>query len=263
MMIDFTPLSPVFLSIGPIKMHYYGLMYVLAFGFAYFFLPVLFRIRRVQITTPQFENIFFYGLLGGIFGGRIFYVLFYNFHYYFSHPFKIFAVWEGGMASHGGIFGAALAVYFVCRLYKIAFFKITDCLVIPTALGLMFGRFGNFINGELYGRITDVSWCVHFKSAEGCRHPSQLYAAAKDISLFTLLFSLRTTQWKDGSLSMIFLSSYLTLRFIVEFFREPDPQIGYLWLKFSQGQWISLLILIGVVGFSTWYFYVNNSSTRK
>ena len=253
-MIDFTPLAPVFLTLGPVKLHYYGLMYVLAFGFAYFFLPVLFRIRKVFITDAQFENVFFYGLIGGILGGRIFYVLFYNLTYYLSHPLKIFAVWEGGMASHGGIFGAALAVWFMCRHYKIAFFKITDCLVMPTALGLMFGRFGNFINGELYGRITTVPWCVHFKGAEGCRHPSQLYAAAKDLDIFITLFVLRKTEWKDGVLSMLFLTLYLTFRFIVEFFREPDPQIGYLWLGFSEGQWISLTILAGVGVFSWWYF---------
>lgn len=251
-MIDFTPLSPVFLTIGPIQLHYYGLMYVFGFSFGYFLLPHIFKIRKLEVSRNQFDDLFFYGILGGILGGRLFYVVFYNIAYYLEHPLKILAVWEGGMASHGGLLGAALALFLVTRHHKIPFFRLTDSIVIPVGIGLMLGRIGNFINGELYGRITDVPWCMYFKNAEGCRHPSQLYAAFKDLTLFGILFSLRKTEWQPGILTFLFLGLYSLFRFIVEFFREPDVQIGTLLFGFSEGQWISLVLLgisLGMIGY--------------
>lgn len=242
-MIDFTPLSPVFLTLGPIKFHYYGLMYVLAFTFAYFLTPYLFKTRGLKIEKSIFEDLFFWTVIGGLIGGRVFYVLFYNFSYYSENLLSIFAVWEGGMASHGGFLGAVIAMYLVCKKYQLSFWRIADVIVIPVGFGFMLGRFGNFINGELYGRITDVAWCMNFDSAEGCRHPSQLYAALKDFVLFSILFSLRNTNWKPGMLSMAFISLYASFRFIVEFFREPDSHIGFLSLGLSQGQWISVFMI--------------------
>lgn len=247
-MIAFTPFSPVFLSLGPLQFHYYGLMYVLAFAFAYFFLPYLFRIRGVVMERSVFEDLFFWIIVGALLGGRIFYVIFYNFSYFSDHLLKIFAIWEGGMASHGGFLGAALALYVFCKKKNLSFFQIADVLVITVGMGLMFGRFGNFINGELYGRVTDVAWCMHFDGSDGCRHPSQLYAACKDGLLFLILFSLRKTQWTSGVLAMSFFGLYAIFRFIVEFFREPDIHIGYLSFGLSQGQWISIvLFLVSVI----------------
>lgn len=241
-MIEFTPLSAVFLSIGPLKFHYYGLMYVFAFAFMYFMIPYLFRIRKVGIKKDQFEDLFFWGILGALLGGRLFYVLFYNFTYFFENPLSVFAVWEGGMASHGGFIGSVMAIYFICKKYTLSFLSILDAVAIPVGVGLMLGRFGNFINGELFGRVTDVSWCMNFKEAEGCRHPSQLYAMLKDVILFSIMFYLRDTQWKQGVLALVFVALYATFRFIVEFFREPDAHIGYLGLNLSQGQWLSLFM---------------------
>lgn len=256
---SFTPFDPTFLSIGPLAFHYYGLMYVFAFSIAYFSLPILFRIRNIEVSTKQFENIFFYGALGGILGGRLFYVLFYNFSFYLQNPLKIFALWEGGMASHGGFLGVIFATFLVCHFYKLPFLKITDCFTIPAGLGLMLGRFGNFINGELFGRITTAPWCVEFKTAEGCRHPSQLYAAFKDFSLFLIFFSLKKTTWNDGTLSFLFIAFYAIFRFIVEFFREPDAQLGFLSLGLSQGQWISIfMFFIGITGL----FWVNRNYSK-
>jgi phosphatidylglycerol---prolipoprotein diacylglyceryl transferase len=217
-------------------------MYVLAFTFAYFLIPYLLKVRKLEIKKHAFEDIFFWTIIGGLLGGRIFYVLFYNFSYFSENLLKIFAVWEGGMASHGGFIGATLVLFFMCKKYKLPFWKVADVIVIPVGIGLMLGRFGNFINGELYGRITDVAWCMNFDSAEGCRHPSQLYAALKDFILFSVLFSLRNTQWKPGILAMSFIGLYAIFRFIVEFFREPDSQIGILSLGLSQGQWISVFM---------------------
>lgn len=243
-MIEFSPLSPVFLSIGPLKFHYYGLMYALGFSVAYLLLPYLYKIRGLKINKIIHENIFMTLALGGIIGGRIFYVLFYNFDYFLNYPLKVFAVWEGGMASHGGFIGAIIAVYLACNFYKINFLRYTDCVVIPVGIGLMLGRVGNLINGELYGRITDVSWCVNFEKAEGCRHPSQIYSIIKDLSIFIIMYNLRKTKYLDGSLFFIFFYLYLSMRFVVEFFREPDLQIGLLSLGLSQGQWISLIMII-------------------
>ena len=255
---NFTPFDPVFLTLGPLQFHYYGLMYVLAFSFAYFLLPYIFGIRKVDVNKNQFENLFFYTALGAILGGRIFYVLFYNFSYYLQNPLKIFAVWEGGMASHGGFLGALITLWILCKIYNLKFLKISDCFAIPSGMGLMFGRIGNLINGELYGRITDVSWCMEFDTAEGCRHPSQIYAAIKNFTLFSILFSLRKTQWKDGTLTFLFISLYALFRFIVEFFREPDAHIGLLSLGLSQGQWISLFFFIAGTG-----AIIINQKTRR
>lgn len=243
-MIEFTPLSPVFFTLGPLKLHYYGLMYVLAFSFAYLLLPYLFKIRKIKIEKNVFEDLFLWVIIGALIGGRVFYVFFYNFSYFLEHPFGIIAVWEGGMASHGGFIGATLALFLICKKHQLPFLRLADAIVIPVGIGLMFGRFGNFINGELFGRITDVSWCMNFDTAEGCRHPSQLYAMFKDFTLFSIFFALRKTEWQPGILAMSFIGLYAIFRFIVEFFREPDAHIGYVSLSLSQGQWISVFMLL-------------------
>ena len=248
-MFELTPLSSVFLTIGPIKFHYYGLMYVFAFLFAYLLLPYLFKIRNIVIKKQEFEDIFFAGILGAVLGGRVFYILFYNLNYYLSNPLKSFAVWEGGMASHGGFIGAAIAIYIICKNKHLSFLSIIDVMIIPVGIGLMFGRFGNLVNGELFGRVSNVPWCINFDAADGCRHPSQVYAMLKDLILFTIMFFLRSTKWKPGILALLFINLYSLFRFILEFFSEPDFNIGYLAFNLSQGQYISIvLFLISIFG---------------
>ena len=256
-MISLTPLSPIFFQIGPIQFHYYGLMYALGFLFAYYLLPHLLRIRNINLSNTIFDNIFFYTFLSGIIGARIFYILFYNFSYYLENPIKIIAFWEGGMASHGGFLGSLIGIYFLSRYYSLSVLKLTDTIVIPLGIGLMLGRFGNFINGELYGRVTNVPWCMEFSKADDCRHPSQLYSAGKDLFLFIVLFSLRKTTFIPGTLTYIFILCYSILRFTVEFFREPDPQIGLLTLNFSLGQWISGIIIL--ISSLLYYFALKKS----
>ncbi|PCI24631.1 prolipoprotein diacylglyceryl transferase [Candidatus Peregrinibacteria bacterium] len=241
---SFTPFDPVFLTIGPLELHYYGLMYAIGIMFCYSFLPKIYKIRNIKITEQQHENIVFMSVLLGLIGGRLFYVFFYYPEFFLLHPEKIIAVWDGGMASHGGFLGGILGFFIMTKKYKIPFLKLGDAMVIPLAIPFMIGRLGNFINGELYGRITDVAWCMDFDRAEGCRHPAQIYAMGKNATIFAILYSLRNTKWPDGTLVYIFFSLYLSFRFIVEFFREPDQQIGLLLGDLSQGQWISFILLI-------------------
>ncbi len=243
MEITFTPLSPVFLSIGFLKFHYYGLMYVLSFVLGYFILPYIFKLRKLDIKKEAFENIYFYIILGGLIGGRLFFVLFYNLDFYIANPLKIFAIWEGGMASHGGFIGAFISAYIMTKKYKIPFLRFIDSLIIPAGIGLMLGRFGNFINGELYGKITNVSWCINFDNAEGCRHPTQLYAMLKDFILFIIIFNFRKSSWKPGILAILALSIYAIFRFIVEFFKEV-LNTDLLLLNLNKGQWFSIILLV-------------------
>jgi len=242
-MIEFTPFSPVFLTIGELKFHYYGLMYALSFLIIYFSLPFVFRWRDIILNKKAYEELFFKTALSGLLGGRLFYILFYNLAYYLENPLKILAVWEGGMASHGGFIGALLGGFWVCRQYQLKFLKIADAVVILLGIGLALGRLGNFINGELYGAITTVSWCVNFETIEGCRHPTQIYAMLKDFSLFILMFSLVKTKWREGSLVLVFFFCYSFLRFFVESFREPYFEIGVFSLTLFPGQVFSLVVM--------------------
>jgi phosphatidylglycerol:prolipoprotein diacylglycerol transferase len=249
----FTPFEKIFLTIGPLKFHYYGLMYALSFLFIYFVLPKIYKYRDLNIDQKTHENLCFWLTVSGLLGGRIFYVLFYNLEYFLNYPLKIFAVYEGGMASHGAFLGGVLGIFLFSKKNKINFLKVLDSIAILFAFCLALGRLGNFINSELYGRITDVSWCMNFNGQNECRHPSQIYAIIKNLIIFFTLFSLRKKSLKLGYFSVLFLSMYSVFRFIVEFFREPDPQIGYLFLGLTQGQILSLIMFsISLI----FYFYL-------
>ena len=184
---------------------------------------------------------------------RVWYVVFYNPVYYWNHWLEIPAVWHGGLSIHGGLLGAILVTWLFCRKHKINFYKLVDVLVVPLALVLVFGRLANFVNGELWGRETTVSWCVVFPGADGCRHPSQIYEAIYSFVLFLILFSLqRTKKFVDGFVFWSFLTLYGLFRFIVTFYREFDST-DPAFLSLSLGQWFSLLMMI--VGLS-WFYLV-------
>jgi phosphatidylglycerol:prolipoprotein diacylglycerol transferase len=254
---SFTPFSPVFLSIGPLSFHYYGLMYAIGFSIAYFMLPILYKQRNITLTEKQHESLFLLVALSGILGGRLFYVVFYNISYFLENPVHILAIHKGGMSSHGGFFGVFVGALVFARKYNISPLAFLDCLALPAGIGLSLGRLGNLINGELFGRITDMPFCREIEGKEGCRHPSQLYAILKDLFLFTLLFSLRKKfLHTEGVLSGIFLVLYSTIRFFLEFFREPDPQLGFVFYSFTQGQVLSVFFLlfgISLLGYSLFY----------
>src|SRR3989338_8804333 len=183
-------IDPVLFRIGIFEVRYYGLIYALGFVIAYFFLVHLSKERKLPLTRDDISDYLFYMVMGVVLGARLAYVIFYNLPYYIDHTLEIFAVWKGGLSFHGGFIGAALACILYSKRKNIAFYDIADLTVIPLSLALMLGRIGNFLNGELVGRITSVPWAVKFQNYEGFRHPSQLYESLKNVVIFLVLWNV-------------------------------------------------------------------------
>tara|TARA_Y100000310_G_scaffold341639_1_gene441449 strand:- start:1030 stop:1785 length:756 start_codon:yes stop_codon:yes gene_type:complete len=242
-------IDPVFLSIGPLEIRYYGLIYAMAFIFALLFLKKYKGAKEFFKGEDHPETLLMYLIIGVILGARLFMMLFYNPSFYFSNPAEILKIWNGGLSFHGGIFGAAIGGWLFIRRYKkynYSFLRLADLLSIPAALGLAFGRIANFINGELYGRVTDVPWAFKFPNVEGFRHPSQLYASAKNFLIFFVLMVYDKRKHKPGRTFSVFLILYSVLRFGVEFLREPEIYTGFL----TMGQALSVpLLIIGLLLF--------------
>jgi len=240
-------IDPVLLSIGPFQIRYYGLFFVLGFVIAYFLLVHLAKRRELSLNKDDIADFLLYIILGVVLGARIFYVFAYNLPFYLSNPFEIIAIWNGGLSFHGGIIGAAIAGFYFTKKKKVDFYELADIVVIPVALGLALGRLGNFTNGELYGRITDVPWSFKFPDAEGFRHPSQIYASFKNLLIFFTLWTIKDKQLPKGFMFWLFVVMYSALRFTVEFFREPDPQLGFIIGWLTMGQILSIIMFaIGV-----------------
>lgn len=239
--------DPIALQLGPISIHWYGLMYLIAF------LSVLLlgRYRAKQQANAgwqvtEIDDLLFYGALGVIIGGRLGYVLFYQPAYYLSHPLEIAYVWQGGMSFHGGFLGVLAAMVFYARKTGRRWLALMDFVAPLVPLGLGAGRLGNFINGELWGRTTDVAWGMVFPQIDHlARHPSQLYQfALEGIALFVLLWWYSNKPRPVGAVSGLFLIGYGSFRFLVEFTREPDSFLGLLALNLSMGQWLSLPMIV-------------------
>lgn len=246
--------DPVALQIGPVAVRWYGLMYLA--GFALFWL--LGRLRAAQawrgMTKENVEDLLFFGVFGIILGGRIGYCLFYQPGYYAAHPTEILALWHGGMSAHGGLLGALAVMALYSWKKKLAFWRIVDFVAPLIPLGLMMGRLGNFINGELWGRPAPATlpWAMVFPQAQDGgipRHPSQLYEAGLEgFGLFVLLWLYSRKPRPVGRVAALFAMGYGAARFIVEFFREPDAFLGLQALGLSRGQWLTLpLFLAGAV----------------
>ena len=244
--------DPVTLSIGPLSVRWYGLMYLVAF--VQFIWLGRYRIltRPGFLTVEQLDDLLFYGMLGVILGGRLGQVLFYEPAYFLAHPLEIVAVWKGGMSFHGGFLGVLLAMTLWARKNRLAWLDVTDFIAPLVPLGLAAGRIGNFINGELWGRITDASlpWAMIFPQAGDLepRHPSQLYhVGLEGLALFIILWLYTRQTRARGAASGVFLIGYGAFRFFTEFFREPDVGIFGQSYTISMGQWLSLpMILIGL-----------------
>lgn len=248
--VTITALEPVVaFSLGPLDVHWYGLAYLVTFLIGWWAAIRFGRQKPRTMERKDFDDLLPWMLGGVILGGRIGYVFFYNFAHFKNNWLEIFYTWEGGMSFHGGLIGAILAIYIFARRNKINFLMLTDVMALVTPIGLFLGRIANFVNGELYGRVTDVSWGVIFRSGGPYpRHPSQLYEAALEGLLLAgvLHFMNRyeSVRAKPGLISAFFLIIYALSRLVVEFFREPDEQIGYLATYFTQGQLLSIPVLL-------------------
>jgi phosphatidylglycerol:prolipoprotein diacylglycerol transferase len=246
---QFPQIDPVFLSIGPLQFRWYGLMYVLSFIATYFIIRSEVGRKQLPLTQDDAADLVFYGAMGVVLGGRCGYILFYNPGFYLANPLKLFAVWEGGMSFHGGFLGVMLAFSLYAWRKKIAFLSLIDMAALCAPVGLGLGRIGNFINGELYGRPTDSAWGIVFPGSDGRpRHPSQLYEAfLEGIFLFIIVRFVAKNTTKNGLATCSAIAGYGLFRFSVEFFRQPDAQIGLFFGLFSMGQLLSLpMFVIGL-----------------
>ena len=235
-------LNPVIATLGPFQIRWYGLFFVIGFIIAYYMLQYFSKEKKLGWSKEKIEDLLVYSGVGGIVGARIFYILIYNFTYYMQNPLDILAIWQGGLSFHGSAIGAVIGLYYFSKKYRMNLLHILDLSIIPFALALGLGRIGNFINGELVGHLTNVPWCVDF--GDGCRHPSQLYASLKDFFIFGVLWNIRNYKLPTGMLFTYFLFMYSILRFIVGFFRAPDPQLGFLIFGLTMGQILNILLLI-------------------
>lgn len=247
-MLIYPEIDPVAISLGPLQVHWYGLTYLVGFLAAWWLARQ--RADRLGLTKEQVGDLLFYSAIGVILGGRLGYALFYHFDRVLADPLWLFRVWEGGMAFHGGFLGVVLAVWLFARKHKIHWLQLGDFIAPFTPIGLGLGRLGNFINGELWGRASNVPWAMVFPGAgPDPRHPSQLYQfALEGVVLFALLWWFSRHPRPVGSVSGLFLMGYGVLRFMVEFTREPDAHLGLLLSGLSMGQLLSLpMILAGAL----------------
>ncbi len=245
-------IDPFIFEVGDgFGLRWYGAAYLVGFVVAYLILRLLSRSRRLHVTQEQALDLVIAGAVGGIIGARVGFVLFYNFSAFLARPWMLFAVWEGGMSFHGGLLGALACLIWYIRRARLAFWSVTDAGTLALTPALFFGRLANFINGELWGRPTDGSWGVvfpHSPKVDGelvPRHPSQLYQAATEgLLLFIILLFVWKYSHKPGRMSLTFLFGYGILRFLVEFYRAPDPHLDYVFALLTRGQIYSLLMVV-------------------
>jgi phosphatidylglycerol---prolipoprotein diacylglyceryl transferase len=252
-------IDPIALKLGPLAIHWYGLTYLAAF--ALFWYLGTRRVAhqpfaRLKWTKRDVEDILFLGVMGVVIGGRLGYCLFYKPAYYASHPLEIFYVWQGGMSFHGGLLGVVVAEMWFAKTRGRSLLEVADFVAPCVPTGLMMGRIGNFINGELWGRVADPSlpWGMVFRGAgDAPRHPSQLYQIALEGALlFILLWLYARKERKSGQVAAAFLVGYGFFRFIAEFFREPDAHLGILSLGMTMGQWLCVPMILGGAGLWLW-----------
>lgn len=255
-MLVYPHINPIALQLGPLAIHWYGLMYMAGFlTFLWLGRKRIVTLNYTQITNKTLDDLLFYGVLGVILGGRLGEVLFYNPGYYLSNPLKILAVWEGGMSFHGGFLGVLVAMAVFAYQQKLRWLELMDFIAPLVPPGLAFGRLGNFINGELWGRPTDVPWGMVFSHVDNLpRHPSQLYEfALEGVLLFILLWFYARKPRPTGAVSGLFLIGYGSFRFLGEFTRNPDDGIfGLMTFGISMGQWLSVPMVVTGVLMMTW-----------
>jgi phosphatidylglycerol:prolipoprotein diacylglycerol transferase len=258
-------MDPNLFTIGPLQVRYYSMMYLVAFGLTY--ILSVYRIKRenFKYSTELIQDLFMWGILGLIIGARLGYVFFYNISYYINHPLEIILPFEftggfhfvgiSGMSFHGGAIGLLLAGLIFCRLKRVDFWNLSELFAPVIPLGYTFGRIGNFINGELYGRATDVPWGMVFPLDPDklVRHPSQLYEAFfEGIVLFVILWAIKKKSPFDGFLLAMYLMGYGAFRLFLELFREPDMQLGFFFGGLTMGQILCILMILAGFAIYLW-----------
>ncbi|MEW6353700.1 MAG: prolipoprotein diacylglyceryl transferase [Pseudomonadota bacterium] len=265
-MLPYPNIDPVALRIGPLSIHWYGLMYLIGFAGAWWLGRVRARRPGSGWNPEQIGDLIFYGAIGAVLGGRLGYILFYDLPSYLEAPLNILKIWQGGMSFHGGLIGVLVAMWWYGRKFNKSFFEVADFVAPLTPLGLGAGRIGNFINGELWGRVTDAPWAMVFPGGGPLpRHPSQLYQAfLEGLILFIILWLYSSKPRPTMAVSGLFLVCYGAFRFLVEFVRVPDAQLGYLafgWL--TMGQVLSAPMIAGGAGLMWWAYHKSAKRQRE
>lgn len=252
--IAFPNINPVALDLGFVSVHWYGLMYLAGFAFAYWLGTRRAKASNGVWTTDQVDQLLYNGFLGVVLGGRIGDVFFYNFDTFLQDPLYLFRIWEGGMSFHGGLLGVIVSMIWTSRRQNRSFWQTSDFIAPLVPFGLGMGRIGNFINDELWGRVTDVPWAVLFPNGGYLpRHPSQLYEAVLEgLVLMGILNWFVQKPRPTGSVAGLFLIGYGVFRFIVEFFREPDPNVVNFII--TRGQLLCLPMIIGGIAIMLWAY---------
>ncbi len=258
-------ISPTLFSIGSFQLRYYSLMYLVAFAVAYLLFAYRIKRKEIELTTETLQDYLVWAMLGLIIGARFGYALFYNFGYYSSHPLEIILPFDftggfrfvglSGMSYHGGLIGVALVTFYFCHKRGINWLQFGDWLCAAAPLGYMFGRFGNFLNGELWGRVTTASWGMYFPldATKSLRHPSQLYEALLEgLFLFIVLWLIRKRNPFDGFMIGLYIFGYGLVRFIIEFFREPDAHLGFVLGFNTMGQVLCIFMMMAGLAFILW-----------
>lgn len=258
-------INPTIIELFGFELRWYGLAYVFGMLLTVIFIKYVARKLKTKevkflLKEDNYLDLVLYVVLGGILGGRVFYFVFYNFSNLINDFFELFRVWNGGMSFHGGLIGAMIGLFIYSKKNKKDFFLMADILVIPAALSLFFGRIANFVNGELYGRLYDGALCINYESSkyllnppEGCRYPSQIVEALKNLVIFlTLFFSFKkidSKNYKTGTLASIFVFMYGLFRFFIEYIRQPDEQVGFLLLGLTMGQMLCVAMMATAIVF--------------
>ncbi len=249
--LEFPNISPVMLSLGFFEIKWYSMAYLVGIVLTWLLAYKTVKKYDIAITKQNLEDVVFYATLGVVIGGRLGYVLFYGDGIFWQNPLQILAIWQGGMSFHGGAVGAVLGMYYAANKAKIGFLQLTDVISLYAPIGLFLGRIANFINDELWGRVSDVAWAVRFPNGGGLpRHPSQLYEAfLEGVVMFVVLnylWRFEKIRKRTGYISGLFVLLYSVFRIFVECFRQPDVQLGYYWSIFTMGQMLSVpLIILG------------------
>ncbi|MCK3655317.1 prolipoprotein diacylglyceryl transferase [Pasteurellaceae bacterium Macca] len=254
--LTFPQIDPILFSIGPLSLRWYGLMYLFGFGFAYWLGTRRAKQSQGVWTVEQVDQLLFNGFFGVVLGGRIGDVFFYSFDHFLQDPLYLLRIWEGGMSFHGGLIGVIVAMILTSRHQKRSFWQTADFIAPLIPFGLGMGRIGNFINDELWGRVTDVPWAVLFPNGGYLpRHPSQLYEAVLEgVVLFFILNIFIRKPRPTGSVAGLFLLGYGVFRFIVEYFREFDPTVNTAADLITRGQLLSLPMVIGGLAIMAWAY---------